>query len=89
MTAFLWRISLLILAIVLIVAGLIVLPLPIPFGALILLVLGVSLLIASNDTAAGWIRAWRVRNPRLNSRMLSLEARLPVWISKILRRTTP
>jgi hypothetical protein len=88
MTAFLWRISLLILAIVLIGAGLIVLPLPIPFGAL-MLVLGISLLIASNDTAAGWSRRWRVRNPRLNSRMLSLEARLPAWISKILRRTTP
>jgi hypothetical protein len=88
MTAFLWRISLLILAIVLIGAGLIVLPLPIPFGAL-MLVLGISLLIASNDTAAGWIRTWRVRNPRLNSRMLSLEARLPDWISRILRRTAP
>jgi hypothetical protein len=88
MTAFLWRISLLILAIVLIGAGLIVLPLPIPFGALMLL-LGISLLIASNDTAAGWIRTWRVRNPRLNSRMLSLEARLPDWISRVLRRTAP
>lgn len=89
MTAFIWRISLLVLAIVFICVGLIILPLPIPFGALIMLVIGITLLIASNDTAAGWIRAWRVRNPRLNSRILSLETRLPGWISKILRRTTP
>ena len=52
MLAFFSRIFLLVLAIILIVVGLILLPLPIPFG-LITIILGVSILISSNDTAAG------------------------------------
>ena len=88
MSAFIWRISLFILATVLIIAGVIVLPLPLPFG-LLMLILGITILISSNDTAAGWIRTWRERNPRLNNRVLLLEGRLPDRISNILRRTAP
>lgn len=88
MQAFLSRIVLLILAVVLIFVGLVVLPLPIPFGAAMILT-GLTILIASNDTAAGWIRKWREQNPRMNQRILALESRLPDKLGKILRRTTP
>ncbi len=88
MPAFLSRIALLILAIALIITGLIVLPLPIPFGALMIMV-GMTILISSNDTAAGWIRKWREQNPRLNNRISVLENRLPDKLGQILRRTTP
>lgn len=88
MPAFLSRIALLILAVALIFTGLIVLPLPIPFGAA-MIIIGMTILIASNDTAAGWIRKWREQNPRINQRILALEGRLPNRLRKILSRTTP
>ena len=88
MLAFFSRIFLLVLAIILIVVGLILLPLPIPFG-LITIILGVSILISSNDTAAEWVRNLRRRNPRLNGRLNALGRRLPARLSRIIHRTTP
>lgn len=82
------RTFLLILAIFLILTGLIVLPLPIPFGAL-MIVMGVSILISTNDKAADWIRRYRVRHPKLNERLLGLERRLPERLARIVRRTSP
>lgn len=88
MSAFVIRIALFILAFLLIIVGLIVLPLPLPFGALMIIV-GVTILISSNETAAGWVRNRRSQNPKLNGRLLVLEARLPGILGRILRRTTP
>ncbi|MBX2806103.1 MAG: hypothetical protein KTR19_09035 [Hyphomicrobiales bacterium] len=88
MSTIIMRIALFILSIVLIIGGLIILPLPIPFGA-IMIIIGVSILISSNDTAAGWIRQRRINNPGLNQRLLAIEKRLPSRLSAIIRRTTP
>ncbi len=88
MTAAVTRFALLILAIVLIVVGLIVLPLPIPFGA-IMIVTGLGILIATNKWAAEWVRQRRMKSPRLDSWLAAAESRLPGKLSEILRRTAP
>jgi hypothetical protein len=88
MSAAVTRFALLILAIVLIVVGLIVLPLPIPFGA-IMIVTGLGILISTSETAADWVRRRRMKSPRVDGWLASAERRLPGKLGEILRRTAP
>ncbi|MGF1622331.1 MAG: PGPGW domain-containing protein [Rhodomicrobiaceae bacterium] len=88
MSAAVTRFALLILAIVLIVAGLIVLPLPIPFGA-IMIVTGLGILISTSESAAEWVRRRRMKSARLDSWLAAAEMRLPGKLGEILRRTAP
>jgi hypothetical protein len=88
MSAVLMRFALLIIAIVLIVVGLIVLPLPIPFGA-IMIVTGLGILIATNQSVAEWVRRRRMKSPRIDGWLASAEMRLPGKLGQILRRTAP
>lgn len=88
MSALLLRFALSVFAVFLIIAGLIVLPLPIPFGAIMILI-GVTLLVSSSETAASWVRNYRVKNPKINERLVGLEQRLPHRLGAVLRRTMP
>ena len=88
MSAAVTRFALLVLAIALIAVGLVVLPLPIPFGA-IMIVTGLGILISSNEGAARWLHNRRVRNPGMNSWLAAAENRLPGKLGDILRRTAP
>jgi len=76
------------LAIVLILFGLIILPLPIPFGAL-MLITGLAILIAHSVRAAEFVRRQRIQCPKLNDFIVSGFRVLPAWITHRLRRTDP
>ena len=77
-----------VVSLVLIVAGLIVLPMPIPFGA-IMIVSGVVLLIWASAAFALKVKSFRRHHRDANKVILNVEARLPEALRKILRRTNP
>ena len=82
------RIIIILTAITLILAGLIVLPMPLPFGAIMVLT-GFGMLVSSSQTAARAVMAMRARSARLN-RLLSLsEKYLPGAMGRALQRTKP
>ncbi|MEO1608460.1 MAG: hypothetical protein AAFR90_03775 [Pseudomonadota bacterium] len=82
------KIPLLIVAIVLIFLGLIILPMPIPFGA-IMIVAGLVLLIYCSNTFARYIKGYRRRHPNLDGFIRKGQNRLPVSLQEIIKRTEP
>lgn len=77
-----------ILAVVLILAGLVIFPLPIPFGAALIAV-GLTVLIGNSQTFAAFLWARRVRHPRVHELLNTLEDRMPTGIRRILERSDP
>lgn len=75
-------------SITIILLGLIILPLPIPLGAL-LIVIGATILIGSSETATEWVKTRRARNPRLHNLLSSAEKRLPGKRGEVIRPTSP
>jgi hypothetical protein len=73
---------------VLLLAGLVVLPLPLPFG-LLMIVTGLVLLIANSVWAAGVLRRARGRSPRLNAGLRRAGGRLPRSLHRVLFATDP
>lgn len=76
------------LAAVLIGAGMIVFPLPIPLGAP-MVAIGVTMLISHSRTAARTMTALRIRSQGFNRAIQLLEQKTPRTISRSLRRTRP
>lgn len=77
-----------VVAIVLIIAGLIVLPMPIPFGA-IMIVFGLVLLLSVSVTAVQVVRSFRQKHPDADGVIRGVENRLPTAWRRILRRSDP
>ena len=75
-------------AIVWITAGLIVLPMPIPLGA-IMIASGVVLLISVCAPAALYFKGFRQRHPDADRIIRVAEERLPASWRSILKRTDP
>ncbi|MEM9030112.1 MAG: hypothetical protein AAGC70_17250 [Pseudomonadota bacterium] len=73
-------------AILVILVGAILLPLPIPLGAP-LLALGLILLIAASPAFAHLVSAARHRWSRLDRGLIWLEAHIPKGLATILRKT--
>ena len=82
------RLFLIIVAIVLIVVGAIVFPMPIPLG-LIMMVLGLALLITQSPFVAGRVRAFRARHARTDQAIRKVENVLPAKLRDALKRTDP
>ncbi|MEM9590395.1 MAG: hypothetical protein AAF967_03530 [Pseudomonadota bacterium] len=70
------------------IAGLATVWLPIPTG-LILMVIGLTLLIASSPTIAAWARLLRRRNEGLNDKLNRATPYLPMQMQRILSKTRP
>ena len=70
------------------IAGLITVWLPIPTG-LILMVIGLTLLIASSPTIAAWARLVRRRYPGLDEKLNRAEPYLPKQMQRVLAKTKP
>lgn len=77
-----------ILAIAIILVGLVLFPLPIPFGVP-LVIIGVTILIANSVYAARKFAVLRQSWPRFNGWIEFLENRAPDGFARILRRTRP
>ena len=82
------RLILVMVALVLIVVGLIVLPMPIPFGAIMILT-GLTVLIAQSPFVARQVQAFRRQNLSIDQVIRRIEVHLPEKIRDILRRTEP
>jgi len=72
----------------LIIVGLIVLPMPIPLGA-IMIVVGVVLLLSVSVTAVHLVRGFRTKHPRADRVVREVEDRLPETWRRILRQSDP
>ncbi len=72
----------------LVVVGLIVLPLPLPFG-LIMLTIGFALLAPYIPVVQRLIRHMRTKWPDLNKQMLRFRDKLPPVIRKTIDKTHP
>lgn len=68
------------------IAGLGTVWLPIPTG-LILMVIGLTLLIASSPTIAAWARLLRRRNEGLDEKLKRAEPYLPMQMQRVLAKT--
>ena len=72
----------------LILGGLIILPMPIPTGA-IMIVIGLVLLLSVSATAIRLVRAFRRKHRKVDSVIREVEDRLPTAWRRILRRSDP
>ena len=70
------------------IAGLATVWLPIPTGV-ILMVIGLTLLIASSPTIAAWARLLRQRNRGLDEKLNRAEPYLPKQMQRVLAKTKP
>lgn len=82
------RFVLRIVGFVLIGAGLVVFPLPIPFG-LAMIAIGLVLVIANSIWAAGVVRKARIRWPRFDQSLRQAGSKLPRRLHRILAATDP
>ncbi|MFY0610612.1 MAG: hypothetical protein JXQ99_03715 [Hyphomicrobiaceae bacterium] len=73
---------------ILFLAGLIVFPLPVPFGA-VMIVAGLVLLVSSSAMIARRLRSFRQHHPGANKVIQAIEDRLPERWKKAFRRSDP
>ena len=77
-----------ILAVILILAGLAVVPLPVPLGAL-MLALGLTILIGNSRAFTAFVRGRRRRHASLHRALQALERSTPRSIRTVLERSDP
>ena len=82
------RVILIVVSLALIIVGSIVLPMPIPLGA-IMIVLGLTLLVSQSKFVADRLRAFRLTHSKTDKVIRKVEDRLPAKLRDILRRTDP
>ena len=75
-----------ILAALIIVIGLVLVPLPVPFGVLIIL-LGLAMLLSVNPRAQRKVMQLRRKHPRLNYWMHEVTKRAPRFLRAVLHKT--
>lgn len=82
------RFVLRIVGFVFLAAGVIVFPLPIPFG-LLMICIGLVLLIANSEWVAEVVRRSRARWPRFNNWLRRAAGKLPRRLHRIIAATDP
>lgn len=82
------RLVLRIIGFVLFGAGLVVFALPLPFGFL-MIAIGLVLVVANSDWAAGQVRRARIRSPRVHRSLRQAGRRMPRRFYRILAATDP
>ncbi len=75
-------------AIVIIVVGAVVLPMPIPLGAIMMLT-GLTILISQSPFVARQVRTFRQRNSSIDQVVRRAALHLPAKVRDILRQTDP
>ena len=72
----------------LMLAGLVVFPMPIPLGA-IMIACGLVLVLSSSTVASSLLKSFRQRHRGANQVIEAVEERLPERWKKVLRRSDP
>ena len=75
-------------AIFFILVGILVMPSPIPFG-IVLILIGLSMLITTNAAFAFWLRHFRSRHPHMEDKIRKAQQWLPGFLRIPLEKTTP
>lgn len=82
------RMTILVVGILLIVVGIPVTPLPIPFG-LPMIITGFLMVASVSPGLQRWIRRQRERNPKLDGRIDGVRGKVPGFIRKLIDLTRP
>ncbi len=77
-----------ILSFMFIVSGIILFPLPIPFG-LIFIITGLMLLVSSNRQLANYFKNYRKNHPEVDQKIRQIKEKIPSIIRKPLEITEP
>ncbi len=85
-TAKIWILR--ILSLIFIISGIILFPLPIPFG-LIFIITGLLLLVSSNRHVANYFKNYRKKHPKFDEKIRNIQIKTPSVIRKILEMTEP
>ena len=82
------QILILLAGIVLLAAGAILLPTPLPFGVPFL-VIGCALVLTASPGLRVKFKRWRARHPKVSALLLKYEPRLPAWLRTAMHDTRP
>lgn len=74
--------------VVLLAAGAILLPTPLPFGVPFL-VIGSAMVLTTSPGSRAKFKRWRASHPRISNLLLQYEPRLPGWLRNALQETRP
>lgn len=85
-TAKIWILR--ILALVFLISGIILFPLPIPFG-LIFILIGLMLLVSSNQQVANYFKKYRKSHPDIDEGIRHFKEKTPPIIRKPIEMTDP
>jgi len=77
-----------IISILFILAGFLLVPLPVPLG-IIFIVIGFALLVTEDQHVANWVREIRGANPDLERKVEQIKGRLPENLREPFSKTDP
>ncbi len=80
--------AILVIGVLLIVVGIPVTPLPLPFG-LPMIIVGFLMVASVSPGLQGWIRRRRGSNPKLDARIHGVREKVPGFIRKLIDLTRP
>ena len=83
-----WRIITQVTGVLIFIAGMIFFPLPIPIGA-VMMIVGLTMMISSSKKLRKVIREYRRRNPKMNSTIHNAEYYLPKSMRDSIDQTDP
>ena len=76
------------LALLLIIVGIILTPMPVPFG-IIMIILGLAILASVNHRVRGWITDIRRRFPGFSNALHNVKHKLPSMMRQLIDDTEP
>ena len=76
------------IAVVMIITGIILTPMPIPFGIL-MIILGVALLATVSERVRKWITDLRTQFPAFSTALNNAKTRFPAGIQRLIEQTEP
>ena len=78
----------LIAGVLLVIAGIIITPMPIPLG-IILIILGLSMLVSTVPAVRHFLRNLRSRHKTMSLRLNHIKPRLPAFARRLIEETDP
>lgn len=82
------RVAKIILGVVIVIAGIILTPLPIPFGILLILV-GLSILVSAIPAMRSWLVAMRKRYSETSHKLNNIKPHMPRFLRRLIEDTDP
>lgn len=84
----LWKYVKACFAILLIIAGIIVTPMPIPFG-IFMIAIGLAILVSVSESVREYLKRQRKKFPKFSQSLTKIKPKLPMFIRRLLEDTEP